>query len=317
MDEGSAIPDVIWQVSEGALTDAETEILWAVFGNPTRNTGRFRECWGRLAHRWLTRQVDSRTAKMANKAQIAEWIEDYGEDSDFVRVRVRGVFPRAGSAQFIDADTIEAARKRKPDVDHGSPLLMGVDIARFGDDKTVIRWRKGRDGRSIPPQKWRGQDTMQTSSNVAWWVQQTSPRAVFIDGNGVGGGVVDRVRELLKGSGVTVIEVQAGGAARNERDYHNKRAECWGELRLWLKTASIDDDNDLLTDLGGVEYGFDNKSRLQLERKEDMKKRGLASPDDGDALSVTFAEPIARADIAPGQHQARVAQMDYSIFGRP
>jgi hypothetical protein len=86
-DEGSAIPDAIWQVSEGALTDADTEIVWCAFGNPTRNTGRFRECFGRWRHRWQTRQVDSRDVRISNKSQIREWIDDYGEDSDFVRVR--------------------------------------------------------------------------------------------------------------------------------------------------------------------------------------------------------------------------------------
>ena len=102
-DEASSIPDVIWETTEGALTDKDTEIIWGVFGNPTRNTGRFRECFagGRFQHRWQPRQVDSRTARLTNKEEIAEWINDYGEDSDFVRVRVKGIFPRAGSMQFV------------------------------------------------------------------------------------------------------------------------------------------------------------------------------------------------------------------------
>lgn len=310
-DEGSAIPDVIYEVAEGALTDSGTEILWGVFGNPTRNTGRFRECFGRLKHRWITRQIDSRTARMANKAQIAKWVEDYGEDSDFVRVRVRGVFPRAGSSQFIDADTLEAARTRPVERDTGAPVIMGVDVARFGDDQSVILFRQGRDARSIPAKSFRGIDTMALASKVVWWAQQVPVRVIFIDGNGVGGGVVDRVRQLTR---VPVIEVQAGGKARNERDYVNRTAESWDEMRRWLKDGgAIEDTHDLVADLGGREYGFDGNNRLQLEKKDDMKKRGLASPDYGDALALTFAEPVGRIDVRP--QQVQVAETEYPVFG--
>ncbi|MCP4450735.1 MAG: terminase, partial [Planctomycetes bacterium] len=119
-DEASGIPDTIWEVSEGALTDEETEIIWVAFGNPTRNTGRFKTIFGRLRHRWKTRHIDSRQVPGTNKKQIQEWVDDYGEDSDFVRVRVKGVFPRAGSNQFIAGDVVEGAQKRKlPHVDLG------------------------------------------------------------------------------------------------------------------------------------------------------------------------------------------------------
>ncbi|MDP1748678.1 MAG: terminase, partial [Reyranella sp.] len=99
-DEASAIADPIWETAEGALTDADTEIVWVVFGNPTRPAGRFFECFNRFRKRWLTQQVDSRKVSLTDKQQLARWVADYGEDSDFVRVRVRGKFPRAGSMQF-------------------------------------------------------------------------------------------------------------------------------------------------------------------------------------------------------------------------
>jgi hypothetical protein len=120
--EASAIPDLIWETTEGALTDEQTEILWLVCGNPTRNNGRFRECFGRYRHRWIRRQVDSRNARITNKQQIAQWITDYGEDSDFVRVRVKGEFPRASSMQFIASDMVEAAMAR-PFKSSGSSLF--------------------------------------------------------------------------------------------------------------------------------------------------------------------------------------------------
>ncbi len=167
-DEASAISDKIWEVSEGALTDADTEILWLAFGNPTRNTGRFRECFGRLHHRWNCGHIDSREVEGTNKEQIAKWVEDYGEDSDFVRVRVRGIFPRAGTMQFISSELVEQAmaKDREPPFSIMDPLIMGVDVARFGDDRSVIRFRRGRDARTIPPIKQRGVDTMTLAARI-------------------------------------------------------------------------------------------------------------------------------------------------------
>jgi len=145
-DEASAIPDVIWETTEGALTDSETQILWLVCGNPTRNSGRFRECFGRFRYRWETFEVDSRTVSITNKEQFKRWVKDYGEDSDFVRVRVRGVFPRTGSMQFISLDLVEEAMDRElPErASPFEPFIIGVDVARFGDDASCLVFRKGR-----------------------------------------------------------------------------------------------------------------------------------------------------------------------------
>lgn len=299
-DEGSAIPDRIWEVSEGALTDEDTEIVWCAFGNPTRNTGRFRECFGRRKHRWVTRQIDSRNVPGTNKGQIQKWLEDYGEDSDFFRVRVRGVFPRAGSMQFIASDIAEAATKRGGKAERFDALVMGVDVARFGDDQSVIYLRRGRDGFSIPPIKMRGLDTMQVAGKVAEAVRRYRPAAVFVDGGGPGGGVIDRLHQLQ----VDVVEVQFGAEpdrslTGDDVAYANKRAEMWGYMREWLKRGSIPDDVELITDLTSVEYSYvmrDGRDAIQLEKKKDMKKRGLASPDTGDALALTFAYPVEQEE---------------------
>ena len=306
-DEASAIPDIIWETTEGALTDAETEIIWAVFGNPTRNSGRFKECFGRFRHRWKNHQIDSRTAKLTDKAQISQWVSDYGEDSDFVRVRVRGVFPRAGSMQFIPSDLVEAAAQRRPDAYLHDPLIMGVDVARFGDDQTVIVFRRGRDAQTIPWIKLRGADTMTVAARIAELARVYQPDVIFVDGGGPGGGVVDRLRMLRQ----PVIEVQFGGAADRSTDasdgaivYANKRAEIWGSMRDWLRGGAIPEDVELTADLTGAEYGYvllRGRDAIQLEKKGDMKKRGLASPDAGDALALTFAYPVA-----PSDHTAQI-----------
>jgi hypothetical protein len=293
-DEASKIADKVWEVAEGALTDANTEIIWLAFGNPTMNTGRFRECFGKYRHLWKTKQIDSRTVEGTNRAYLDELVATYGEDSDIVKVRVRGQFPSQSVCQFISSTAVEEAQTRKLLArDPGAPLILGVDIARFGDDKSVIRGRQGRDGRVIRPIKWSGMDTVFSAGKVAEAIELYKPEAVFIDGGGVGGGVVD----ILKSQNYRVTEVNFGAGARDSKKYANKRAEMWGDMRDWLATGVIDDDNELRDDLIGPEYTFDKDTRILLEKKEDMKKRGLASPDDGDALALTFASSVQRTDM--------------------
>lgn len=324
-DEGSAIADKIWEVAEGALTDEDTEIIWFVAGNPTRNTGRFRECFGRLKHRWIHKQVDSRTCRMTNKRQIAKWVTDYGEDSDFVRVRVRGVFPNASAMQFIPSDRAAAAMKREAGAGLHDPLVIGVDVARSNDgDETVLAIRKGRDARSHPWKIIQTRDTMKIASLAAEMYDTYHADGLFVDGGGVGGGVVDRLRQL----GYPVIEVLFG----NDPDrampgtetiaYFNKRAEIWGEMKEWLSGGAIPDDTDLEQQLIGVEYGYREKrgrDAILLESKKDMKARGLPSPDRADALALTFAYPVAqrvnagRAGIPHGA-QRGVAATEYDPY---
>ncbi len=298
-DEASKIADTVWEVAEGALTDADTEIIWLAFGNPTQNTGRFRECFGKYRHLWITDQIDSRTVEGTNKEYLDELVNTHGLDSDIVKVRVLGQFPARSVSQFIGTDVVQEAQARQlPIKDQGAACILGVDISRFGDDQCVIRGRMGRDGRVIPPIKWRGMDTVFSAHKVAEAIRAYNPDAVFIDGGGVGGGVVD----ILKSQGYKVIEVNFGSAARESLKYANKRAEMWANMRDWLPTGVIDQDMELQDDLVGVEYHFDKDGRLLLEKKEDMKKRGLASPDNGDALALTFAEPVQRKDLRTSRY---------------
>jgi hypothetical protein len=302
-DEASAIPDVIFETTEGALTDANTEIIWLVCGNPTRNTGRFREIWGRFANRWIKRQVDSRDVRITNKKQINEWIEDYGEDSDFVRVRVKGEFPRAGTMQFISTEVAVAASQRVIEGSKYDSVVIGVDVARFGGDASIIYLRRGRDARSIPPIKLRGVDTMELAARVADVAGLYECDQIFIDGGGVGGGVIDRLRQLQLPN---VVEIQFGskpirhqlGQDATTHVYANRRAEMWGHMKEWLLTGSIPNDPELIGELTGVEYGYrlvEGRDAIQLEKKEDMRRRGLASPDIADALALTFALPVSRS----------------------
>lgn len=319
-DEASAVSDKIWEVAEGALTDENTQIIWIAFGNPTRGTGRFRECFGRFKNRWITFQIDSRTVEGTNKQELDEQVLAYGEDSDFVRVRVRGEFPRAGNMQFIPGDIVENARKREPYHKVGDARVMAVDVARFGDDESVIAFRVGRDSASRSWITLRNIDTMTLAARVTQEANDFKPDAIFVDGGGVGGGVIDRLNMLRQ----PVVEVQFGSKSDNSNPekennivYANKRAEMWGAMRDWLRGAAIPDDPDLAMQLTGCEYGFvikEGRDAIQLEKKQDMKKRGLSSPDRADALALLHAYPVMGSDhtsaLKPGGKGLHVADYD-------
>ena len=319
-DESSLIPPPIWEAQEGSLSDVDTEIIWLCLGNPMRATGKFRECFpgGAQAARWKHFKIDTRKARMANQAQIKEWFDTYGPDHDFYRTRVLSEFPNASSLQFIPLDLVEGAMapRRDPDVTIYDPLVIGVDVAGEGDDKSVIRFRRGRDARTIPPIKFRGVSPMQLAARIAELNEQHRPDAIFVDQTGIGLGVVDRLRMLQ----CPVFGIDFGSdpdTGDRSAAYFNKRAEMWGKVKEWLPHGMLDDDAELKADLTAVEYGYklkQGRDSILLERKKDMKARGLASPDDGDALALTFAHPVAPSDhTAQLSHRPR-HQVDYDPF---
>lgn len=315
-DEASAVPAAIYDVAEGGLTDGEPHFY--LFGNPTRTDGRFYDTFNRLRHRWANRQIDSRNVAITNKKQIAEWLEDNGEDSDFFKVRVRGVFPSASSQQFIAREPIDAAMARVAETRPlaGLTAAVGVDIARSGDAQSVIRTRVGRDGTAWPPVRMRIPDTTQVAARVARHIDTLRSGGLYvvvmIDGGGVGGGVIDRLRQLS----YECIEVQFGADAQDPKRFKNKRSEMWYDMREWLKGGVLTYDEQLITDLTGPEYSYNDIDQLVLEPKKQMIARGLASPDDGDALALTFAQPVPETlhmtDNAPPANT--VSRNDYDPY---
>jgi hypothetical protein len=287
-DEAGGIPDKIFEVREGGLTDGEPMVF--DFGNPTRNTGRFRDNMiGRYRKAYNRRFIDSREVKITNKRLIQEWLDTYGEDSDFFKVRVRGQFGSSGALQFIDTDKVRACIEQDVPVQPFDPVVLGVDVARFGDDQSVICVRQGRDAESQGWHKFSGVDTMELSARVVEVANAKRADQIFIDGGGVGGGVVDRCRQL----GLDVVEVNFGNKATSPL-YANMRAQCWGNMRAAIYDGiRIPQDEDLVSDLTGLEYGYNLRNLIQLEKKEDAKRRGIASPDLADALSLTYAYPVA------------------------
>lgn len=315
-DEASGIPSNIWSVSEGFFTEPIIDRYWLCFSNPRRNTGDFYECFHRYRKFWRRRNVDSREVEGVDRGQLNSIINKYGEDSDQARIEVKGTFPRQSDNQFISRDAIDQAAQRELQDDSYAALIMGVDPARFGSDDACIRFRQGRNARAVPPpMKFNGLDNMKLANKVAELIDKYRPDAVCIDG-GNGSGIIDRLKEMgYKG----IHEVQFGSSPDDEQ-YADVRTEIWARMREWLGQGCLPSDPDLGDDLAGPQYGFVGAAdRLKLESKDKMRARGLASPDDGDALALTFAVKVARKD-SQGLHKkanrVRTVQgLDYNLFG--
>jgi hypothetical protein len=304
-DEASAVPSKIWEVAEGGLTDGEP--MFFCFGNPTRNDGKFHDCFNPNS-RWRTKQIDSRNAKMTNKRLIEQWKVDHGEDSDFFRVRVKGQFPKAGDMQFMPSDVVEACQTLPLGQYLGDePLIMSFDVARGGGDDCRISFRRGDDAKSETSYRItyeNSRDTMKMLSKVVMVIERHKPNAIFVDSTGVGGPVHDRLREL----GYNSYEVHFGSKADDESRYYNKTAEMGDRLRKWMMARGrIPNDEQLKRELICREFWHDDKGRLILERKPDIKTRLGYSPDWADSMYLLFAmENVPRLhykrselDVAP------------------
>lgn len=313
-DEASAVPDKIWEVAEGGLTDGEP--MFFAFGNPTRNTGAFRNTFS--DSRWDAQQIDSRTARQTNKDLIDEWERVHGEDSDFFRVRVRGMFPRASDMQYFPTDLVRNAMTRPlPPMNLMNEMLVcGVDYSRGGSDKCVIQFRKGRDARShlryeIPGEKTR--DSMKVAALVSSVLNRHRPDITFGDVGAMGGPINDRLRQL----GHSVVDVGFGHTAEDPTKYASRTDEMSSRLLDWLNNGGcLPVVFSLESDLTEREFTHDSKDRLLLESKKAMKKRLGRSPDDMDALLLTFATEVA-AELEGEESLEDYMRSGHRDAGRP
>lgn len=306
-DEASSIADKVWEVTEGALTDEETEIIWIAFGNPTRNTGRFKDCFGRLKHRWKTWQIDARDVEGTNKEQLQKWLEDHGEDSDFFKVRVRGMFPSSSFKQFISTDDVDAAygKHLRPEQYNWAPKILTCDPAWEGDDELVFGLRQGLSFQILATMPKNDNDVL-VANKLAHLEDEHQADAVFVDG-GYGTGIVSVGRTLGRTWTLVWFAEQS-----NDKGCLNKRAEMWKSGRDWLKAGgAIPKDPVLHSDLIGPETVPRIDGKIQLEAKKDMKARGQPSPNRADTLMLSFAHPVkAKVRIGSRPAEGRV-QNDY------
>ena len=282
-DEASAIPYSIYEAIYGGLSTHGA--LWLTFGNPTRSSGPFYDCFHSQKHRWVTNHVDCRDSKIVNQKLIQQFIDDYGIDSDITKVRWLGLFPNASDDQLIPSGLVDNASSRNLTPSHFAnyPVIFGVDVARSGSDESVVVRRQGPKAQIVG--RWINLDLMQLSNKVVELYRQQKPDEIFVDATGLGAGVYDRLKELQ----LPVSEVNFGTQAVDKRSYAQTRSEIWGLMRDWLDgEVEIPPDRELITQLKQQTYGYNNRMQIQLVSKMHMKAQGLSSPDIADALALTF-----------------------------
>lgn len=291
-DEASKIADKVWEVADGALTDEDTEIIWLAFGNPTQNTGRFRECFRRYRHLWKTRQIDSRTVEGTNKDYLAEFVATHGEDSDIVKVRVKGQFPAQSLKQFISSADVDPARGRHyaETAYNFAPKILTLDNSWEGDDEGVIGLRQGLVFRILDTFAKNDND-IDVANKLARLEDEHDADAVNIDA-GYGTGVVSAGKAMNRRWRLVWF---AGESP--DPGCLNMRAYIYKQTRDWLKAGgAIPDDQVLVDDLTGAETVSRLDGKIQLESKKEMKARGLPSPGRSDALALSFAFPVKARD---------------------
>lgn len=321
-DEASGIADKIYEVAEGAMSDPDA--FWFQFGNPTKRSGRFFDSWNKFKHRWTTFTVDARKAAAANKKRLQEMIEDWGLDSDYVRVRVLGEFPEQDVATLIPANWLESAKVRRVQGCDRYRPIWGLDVARFGDDRTALAVRRHR-MLAEPIMFWQGLDLMQICARIKnkWddTEEDDKPSVICVDAIGVGAGVVDRLNEMAAQGhfgdtqirGVNVSE----SAAANDK-YSRLRDELWWKCRTWFETMTVSMIHDIekkihwsasegneevldpftdaarrtpiIDELKDILFSFLPNGKIKLEPKQDTKERLGRSPDGADAFVLTFAD---------------------------
>ncbi len=324
VDEAGGIPDAVVAAAEAGLANAMEERgtkAWLILsGNPTHLEGPLYRACTSEKHLWYVEEISSAPDDPLRTPRVSkEWaqqqIDKYGADSPFVLVNVFGKFPPGQSNTLIGRDTAQAASERQliqaAFVDE--PVVLGVDVARFGDDESVCIKRQGR--MAYKPNVYRNMSLMELADQVVLqMLAEPKPVAVMIDETGVGAGVVDRLRQL----GHQVVGVNFGSkATKAEPRLANKRAEMWWDMGEWLKQAAIPKDPQLVDELCAPTYWFDKQERVVLESKDDMKARGASSPNKADALACTFAAPVARQSIAQQarREESRRKSLEYDPYG--
>ena len=309
IDEVAQIRPEIWNdVIQPALSDRKG---WALFIGTPQGVNLFSELFhkARGLPDWHSARYTVFDTAAIDGGE-GERLKRDMSDASFAREYLCD-FSAAGDDQLVSLSDVEAAARRVvPMADvQLAPRIIGVDPARFGDDRSVIFRRQGLVAHE--PESLRSLDNMALAARVASAIDAFRPDAVFVDA-GNGAGVIDRLRQL----GYAVIEVPFGGRALSAQ-YVNKRAEMWFEMADWLRGGgSIPDRTDLKQDLAAPVYAYDAQGRKQLESKDEIKKRGLPSPDLGDALALTFAFPVRPKSEAERLGIRRAPSRDYDPFAR-
>lgn len=300
VDEASGVMDTILEAIQGTLSGVNNKVL--LCGNPTKASGFFYDCFTSARALWACQTVNSELSPRTNKENIAALIQKYGLDSNVVRVRVKGEFPKAEDDVFISISLVEAAIMNElPEQKRINSIILGVDVARFGDDETVIC--ENIDGNITIPITRHGQSTMKTAGDIIrryHFLIDKYPKyrgniIVNVDDTGLGGGVTDRLREVKleqKLSRLEIVPINFGGKLPDEKSeiyFDDLPTYMWAVVRDALTQGELilPNDNELVAQLSTRKYWITSKGKIKIEQKEDMKKRGLSSPDRADAVVLS------------------------------
>ena len=287
---------------------------WALFNSTPRGLNHFWDIYQIATKQddWYCEHLSIKDTGILDESDMEREREE-GMSENLIRQEYYCDFTASTDDALIPMDIIIPALGKviHPSLYEKAPRVLGVDVARFGDDKSVIIKRQGLAAFDL--KKFHGLDNMQLAGVVAQEINRFKPHAVFIDA-GRGEGVIDRLRQL----DYEVIEVNFGGKAAESNKYYNKRAEMWARTGKWLAAGgSIPDDVELRTQLGLVTYYFDPQDRIRLLSKDKMKEVNGISPDCGDALALTHAEPVAVVDpLDVLANRQKTAIINYDLFGR-
>ena len=295
IDEASGIPDEVFQVAEGALSTDGAFVVMAA--NPTRMDGYFYDSHHKQRGRWAALHWNAEDSPLVSRDYIEDMAAKYGRESAIYRIRVRGEF--AGNPDgVIPLDLIEGAISRE--VNAYGPERWGLDVARFGEDRTALAKRHGN-AMLVPVKSWRGKDLMQTAGlvKIEYDNAQRKPEAICVDVIGLGAGVADRMREL----GLPVVAVNVAESPSASERYNRLRDELWFKAREWFagRDVKIVKDDELTAELTMPNYKVLSTGKIQVESKDEIKKRagGNRSPDLADAFCLTFAMGGSKRKWAP------------------
>ena len=294
LEEASGVPDQVYEVAEGALSSEGARLL--MIGNPTKNTGFFSRSHKADRSMYTCLHFSCSDSPLVGDNYRANLVRKYGENSNVVRVRADGEFPKQDDDVLIPFEAAEACILRETDPQPHMQRIMGIDVARFGDDRTVFTIRRGAVVEYVKISA--KQDTMATCGEAVNLRRTYAVDVIHVDSGGVGGGVVDRLTEL----GENVVGVDAASSApersRNPQDAQGFRMRdfLWMEAKDWLMAGSasfalLDKDiaEDLAAELSCPKYTFDSSGRMIVESKASIKARGCRSPDLADSMNLTFA----------------------------
>jgi hypothetical protein len=293
-DEASGISEHVFDVLLGTLSTGNGG-RFIMTSNPLRASGRFYDIFSRELERWVRMFFSAYDSPVINATHIEDMAKMYGDDSDIFRVRILGRFPRLSSTQFLSDELIATSTNTWLELqDYGRhPKIMGVDVARFGDDETVFVLRQGPKLHEI--KRYRGLDNMEVVRELIAVQMRWLPNLICIDATGTGTGVYDRAKEL----GLPVYPVVVGQKSTDPMRYLNLRAQLYGLMKEWFEyNCDIPNDEELRKQLLSIEYGFNAKMQFQMLGKKDIKAKGLPSPDIVDAITMTFAkQAVAKNEV--------------------